>query len=130
MPGDFPANAALLRQVAEIFQDTSHLIASEIALARAEVKNACSIALGAGALFAATGIFALAGTMLLFGVVFLIASFGLAVHWAFLIVAMILAAAAAGCFFAARGKIEQGLTPKRSIRQIQESIQSARELSR
>jgi VIT1/CCC1 family predicted Fe2+/Mn2+ transporter len=128
---EFPANAALLRQVSELVHDMSELMTREIALARAEMKLAISTAVNAGILFSAAGVFALlAGLMLLVGIVFLIASFGLALHWAFLIVAAVLALVAVACFVSARAKLEGGIAPERTVRQFQQSVQSAKELIR
>jgi uncharacterized membrane protein YozB (DUF420 family) len=129
MAPDFPANAALLRQITELFKDMSDLVASEIALARAEASNALSSAFNAGILFAATAVVALlAGVMLLGAIVFFIASFGLAMHWAFLVVAAILAVVSMVLFITARGKIQHGIAPERSVRQFHQTVQSAKEL--
>jgi hypothetical protein len=56
-----------------------------------------------------------------------IASFGLALYWACLLVAAIIAAAAAAVFYHGRSLAEQELLPTRSVRQIKQDIEIAKE---
>jgi triphosphoribosyl-dephospho-CoA synthetase len=64
---------------------------------------------------------------LLQAVIFAIASFGIAMHWACLIVAAGLAAVSALCFFKGRADAQEELTPHRTIHQIKRDISTAKE---
>jgi hypothetical protein len=65
--------------------------------------------------------------ILLQAVIFAIASYGIAMHWACLIVAAGLAAVSAVCFFQGRANAQQELTPHRTIHQIKRDISTAKE---
>jgi hypothetical protein len=61
------------------------------------------------------------------GLVFGIASFGLALHWSCLVVAAVLAACGAIAYFGGRAKAQEGLMPERTIHQIRQDVSTAKE---
>jgi hypothetical protein len=65
--------------------------------------------------------------ILIQAVIFAIASYGIAVHWACLIVAAGLAGVAALCFFQGRADAQEELPPNRTIHQIKRDITTAKE---
>ena len=69
----------------------------------------------------------IAALLVIQAIVFAIASFGLALHWACLLVAAVLAAGAAAAFYHGRSLAEEPLLPERSIQQITRDIKTARE---
>jgi len=60
-------------------------------------------------------------------IIFAIADFGIAMHWACLIVAAGVAAIAAIVFFKARADAKEEFTPDRTIHQIKRDIATAKE---
>jgi Putative Actinobacterial Holin-X, holin superfamily III len=71
-------------------------------------------------LFVASGMIALfAVLLLLLGIVHLIASFGLALHWSYMLVALVLLIIAGIIFYMARAKASaDNLVPKRAFAQL------------
>jgi hypothetical protein len=61
------------------------------------------------------------------GIVFGIATFGIALHWSCLIVAAALAAIAGAAYAKAMADAREELTPTRTINQIQRDIATAKE---
>lgn len=121
-------DSGLVRAVTDLFADVSDLVQKEIRLARAEVSEKISAKLAGGGWMGAAGVVALVAFLLLMeAAVFAIASTGLALHWASLIVAGILAAVAVAIFYHGRSLAEQDLLPQRSVRQVQQDIQMAKE---
>lgn len=121
-------DSTLIKALGDLFTDLSDLVRKEIRLARAEMTEAVSSGVQAGAWMAAAGLLALIVALLLVqAAVFAIASLGLALHWACLIVAAVLAAAAAGAFFYGRSLARGRLTPRKTLKQINRDIGTARE---
>jgi uncharacterized membrane protein YgcG len=121
-------DSGLVRAVTDLFADLSDLVQKEIRLARAEVSEKISAKLSASGWMGAAGVIALVAFLLVIeAAVFAIASSGLALHWACLIVAGILAAAAAAVFYHGRSLAEQNLLPERSVRQVKQDIEIAKE---
>jgi hypothetical protein len=121
-------NSALPRALANVVGDLADLLQKEIHLAKAELTEKFSARLRAGVwIGAAAGLGAVALLLIIQGIVFGIASFGIPLHWSCLIVAAVLAAAAAAAY--ARGSAEASaeLTPTRTIRQVKQDIATARE---
>jgi Putative Actinobacterial Holin-X, holin superfamily III len=111
----------------DLFSDVSDLVRKEIRLAKAELTAKLSAGISAGVWFAAAGFLALVAILLVVqALVFFIASFGLAMHWACLIVAIILLAGAAGLFFYGRSLVRESFEPMRSFEQINEDIRVVR----
>jgi hypothetical protein len=69
----------------------------------------------------------MAAFVLLQAIIFGLASFGLAMHWSCLIVAVVLVAIAGAFFAKARADAQRKLAPDRTIRQLQRDISTARE---
>jgi hypothetical protein len=121
-------DSGLIRAVADLFGDLSDLVQKEVRLAQAEVSEKISAKLVGGGWMGAAGVVALVAFLLVIeAAVFAVASSGLALHWACLIVAGILAAVAAAIFYHGRSLAEQELLPTRSVRQVKQDIQVAKE---
>jgi hypothetical protein len=128
MAGESLKDSALLKTLKDLFADLADLVKKEVRLARAEVTAAISAAVQAGVWMAAAGLLGLiAALFLLQAIVFGIASLGIGVGWASLIVAVLLGAAAAGAFFYGRSLAKGSVAPKRTLRQINEDIGAVRE---
>jgi uncharacterized membrane protein YqjE len=111
-----------------LFGDLSDLVRKEIRLARAELADKAAHAIQSGLWMAAAGFLALIALWLLIhAIVFGIASLGVALHWAYLIVAVLFAAAAAGAFFYGRSMASEPFRPARTLRQVNEDIRAVRE---
>jgi hypothetical protein len=81
-----------------------------------------------GAWMAIAGVMGLiAFLFLLQAAVFGLAALGLGLHWAALIVAVVLAAIAAGCFFYGRSLTRESVAPTRAMQQINRDISAMRE---
>jgi hypothetical protein len=112
----------------DLFADLSDLVKKEVRLARAEMSEAVKSGLQAGVWMAAAGVLAFVTALLVIqAIVFGLASLGLGVGWASLIVAALLGAAAAGAFFYGRSLARGSLTPNRTMRQINRDITAVRE---
>jgi uncharacterized membrane protein YqjE len=121
-------DSPLIRTLKDLFADLSDLVRKEVRLAKAEVAETVAGGVQAGIWMAVAGFLALIAVLLLVqAIVFGIASFGIGLHWASLIVAVVLAAIAAGAFFYGRSLAKGSLTPKRTLKQINEDIGAVRE---
>jgi hypothetical protein len=122
------AKSTLIQTLADLLGDFSDLIAKQIQLARAEITAnisngiVSSIWLGLAAM-----LFLLAGVLVLEAGVFAIASAGIALYWACLMVAAALAAIGGGVFLYARSVAGDTLAPSRSIRQMNKDISAVKE---
>ena len=120
------AKSTLIRTLADVLGDFSDLVAKQIQLARAEISAnisngiLSSIWLGLAAL-----LFLLSGVLVLEAAVFAIASAGIALYWACLMVAAVLAAIGGGVLLYARSAARDTLTPSHSIRQMNKDISAA-----
>jgi len=120
-------DSVLVRAVTDLFADLSDLIQKEIRLARAEVTHKLAIGVRGGLWMAVAGVLAFLGLIfVLEGIVFAIASTGLAVHWACFIVAAALLLIAAGAFFSGRSQAEGEFAP-RTTRQLGATLRTAKE---
>ena len=118
----------LVSALKEVFTDISDLLKKEVRLARAEMTEAVKSGLQAGIWMAAAGVLALIATLfLLQAIVFGLASLGLGVGWASLIVAAVLGAVAAVAFFYGRSLARGPMTPDRTMKQINKDITAVRE---
>jgi uncharacterized membrane protein YqjE len=126
---DFHRISAALRSFGDLFGDVTDLFGKELRLAQSELKHGLSNLTQAAVLFVVTGIIALfAVLLLLVGIVHLIASFGLALHWSYLLVALALFVIAAIIFFAARAKASaDNLVPRRTLVQLSETARTLKE---
>ena len=121
-------DSGLVRSMTDLLADLSDLVQKEIRLARAEVTEKISAKLQGGGWMAAAAILVLMAMLLVIeAAVFAIASYGVELHWACLLVAAVLAAAAAAVFYHGRSLADQELLPTRSVRQIKQDIETAKE---
>lgn len=120
-------DSTLIKALGDLFTDLSELVRREVRLARVEMAAAVTSGVQAGIWMAAAGLLAFVIALLLVQAgVFAIASLGIALYWACLIVAAVLAAVAAGAFLYGRS-LARGLTPRRTLNQINRDIATARE---
>jgi ElaB/YqjD/DUF883 family membrane-anchored ribosome-binding protein len=122
-------DTALPRVVAELFADLSDFVQKEFRLARAEVLHKLSVQLNTGIWLIGAGFLAILAVVLIIeGIVFAIASAGLALHWSCLVVAAVLAVGAAVMFSYARSRLTaEDLAPTRTARQLSEAMTAAKE---
>jgi len=128
MAHDTLRNSGLVRALTDLLADLSDLVQKEIRLARAEVTEKISARLQASGWMVAAGLLGLIAALLIVEATALaIASYGLALHWACLLVAAILAAAGAAVFYHGRSLADEALLPTRSVRQVTRDIATAKE---
>ena len=121
-------NSGITHAFTDLLADLGDLLQKEIQLAKAEVTAKISSRLQASVWMVAAGLLAFIVVLLVVeAAVFAVASFGLALHWACLVVAAVLAGAAVAIFFYGRSLAEGDLMPKRSARQISQDIRTAKE---
>lgn len=122
------ANSTLVRSLGDVFGSFSDLVQKEIRLAKAEVSEKIASKVQASAWMGIAGFLGILIAMTLVeAAVFAIAGFGIHLYWACLIVAAVLAAVAAACFFHGRSLAQEDLAPNRAISQISQDIRTAKE---
>ena len=120
--------AALPRAFAEVLADVADLIQKEIRLARAEISDRLSTKILGGVWIAAAGVLGFVALLLLLeGIVFGIASLGLALHWSCLIVAAAIGVIAAIAFVKGRADMRADMMPRRTMRNVERDISVAKE---
>ena len=123
-----PRDQALVSALKDIAADFSDLAKKEVRLAKAEIAKAASNGLQAGIWMAAAGIIGfVAALVLIQALVFGVASLGLGLGWASLLVGLALAAVAGGLFFYGRSLASRAGTPERTLNQVQRDIAAVRE---
>jgi Putative Actinobacterial Holin-X, holin superfamily III len=121
-------NTTLPHVLSEVVADAADLFQRELRLAKAEIAEKITTKLTAGIWISAAGVLALMAVFIVLqAVIFAIASTGLAMHWACLIVAVGLAAIAAGAFFKGRADAKDDLAPDRTIYQVKRDISTVKE---
>jgi uncharacterized membrane protein YqjE len=117
---DFHRIHALVHTYGDLFGDLGDLLRKELRLGEVELKLGLANLTQAAVLFVASGMIALfAVLLLLLGIVHLIASFGLALHWSYMLVALVLLIIAGIIFYMARAKASaDNLVPKRAFAQL------------
>jgi hypothetical protein len=121
-------DSPLITSLRELATDVSDLLRKEIRLVKAEVTEALASGVKAGAWIAVAGFLALVAMLLVVqALVFAVASLGINLHWASLIVAAVLGGLAAGAFFYGRSLAQSLPTPTRTRRQIHADITAMRE---
>jgi uncharacterized membrane protein YqjE len=122
---DFHRIRALVHTYGDLFGDLGDLSRKELRLAEVELKLGLANLMQAAVLFIATGAIALFAVLLLLGIVHLIASFGLALHWSYMLVALVLLITAGIIFYMARAKASaENLVPKRAFAQLGKTARS------
>jgi hypothetical protein len=128
MAYDTLRNTGLVRALGDVLADLSDLVQKEIRLAKAEVTEKINSKLHASIWMVTAGVIGLIAALLVIqGIVFAIASAGLALHWSCLLVAAVLAVVAAGAFFYGRSSAEEELLPARTVKQVTQDIKTAKE---
>lgn len=121
-------HSGLAQAFTDLLADLGDLLQKEMQLAKAEVTEKITSRLKASIWMVGAGLLALiAGLLVIEAAVFAIASFGLALHWACLVVAGVLAAGALAAFYYGRSVADDDLLPERSARQISQDIRTAKE---
>jgi uncharacterized membrane protein YqjE len=126
---DFHRISAAVRSFGDLFGDLTDLFGKELRLAQSELKHGVANLTQAAVLFVVMGVIALIAVMLLLvGIVHLIASFGLALHWSYMLVALALLVVAGIIFYVARAKASaDNLIPKRTLVQLGETARTLKE---
>jgi uncharacterized membrane protein YqjE len=126
---DFHRISAAVRSFGDLFGDLTDLFGKELRLAQSELKHGLANLTQAAVLFVVMGVIALfAVTLLLVGIVHFIASFGLALHWSYMLVALVLVVVAGIIFYMARAKASaDNLIPKRTLVQLGETARTLKE---
>ena len=128
MAFDALRNSALPRAVGETFADLADLVQKELRLARAELAhNIATKTKGVGYTAAAALCVLVAFIVALQALIFGIASYGVAIHWAAAIVASGVLAIGALLFLIGRAKLKLELTPARTINQVKRDIRLTKE---
>jgi hypothetical protein len=121
-------NAALARAAREAIADIGDLARREWILAKAEIASKLSVKTKGLIWLAIAGIFLFFAVGLLAqGRAFAIAAAGVALHWAFLIVALLFAVLAGAAFMIGRNGAKESLTPTRTIKQVHRDITAVKE---
>jgi uncharacterized membrane protein YqjE len=121
-------SSVLPHMVTEVIGDFADLVQKEVRLAKVEVSEKLETKLRAGlGMGIAGGIGIVALLLAVEGVVFAIASFGIALHWSSFIVAAALGAIAYGVYAKSRADAREELTPTRTLHQVQQDIRTAKE---
>ena len=126
---EFNRITAAVRTFGDLFGDVTDLFGKELRLAQSELKQGLGNLTQAAVLFVVTGVIALfAVLLLLVGIVHLIASFGLALHWSYILVAVALFVIAGIVFYVARAKASaDNLIPRRTLVQLGETARTLKE---
>jgi uncharacterized membrane protein YqjE len=126
---DFHRISAAVRSFGDLFGDLTDLFGKELRLAQSELKHGLANLTQAAVLFLVMGVIALFAVMLLLvGIVHFIASFGLALHWSYMLVALVLLVVAGVIFYVARAKASaDNLIPKRTLVQLGETARTLKE---
>ncbi len=120
-------DTTLVSTLKDLYADASDLLRKEMRLAKAELAERVSAGVQAGVWMAAAGVIGLIAFFLVIqAIVFGIASLGLAMHWACLIVAVVLAIIAAALFFYGRSNARETMRPSRAIEQIEKDMHTVR----
>ena len=128
MAADRLGNSELVKTLGDLLGDLSDLVQKEIRLAKAELTDNITSKLQASVWMAIAGFVGLVAALLAVeAAVFALASFGLALHWACLLVAAVLGAIAMAAFYHGRTLAEKELSPTRALRQVAQDIKTAKE---
>jgi hypothetical protein len=121
-------SSTLTHAFTDLLADLGDLVQKEMQLAKAEVTEKITSRLQASIWMVGAGLLALVAVLLVVeAAVFAMASLGLALHWSCLLVAAVLAAGAIAIFSYGRSLAEDDLMPKRSARQLNQDIRTAKE---
>jgi len=128
MTHDALHNSILARTLVNVLGDLSDLVQKEIRLARAEFTVKITSGVQAGLWMIVAALLGLVAALLVIeAIVFALASFGLALYWACLLVAGLLGGCGTAAFAYGRFAAHEILLPIRGVRQINEDIRTAKE---
>ena len=128
MAHDAIRNSTLARTLADVLGDVSDLVQKEIRLARAEFTAKIGNGVQAGLWMIVAALLGFVAALLVIeAMVFALASFGIALYWACLLVAGVLALCGAVAFAYGRSTAHEILVPLRGTRQINEDIKTIKE---
>ena len=128
MAHDAIRNSTLARTLAEVLGDVSDLVQKEIRLARAEFTAKIGNGVQAGLWMIVAALLGFVAALLVIeAMVFALASFGIALHWACLLVAGVLVLCGVAAFAYGRSTAHEILVPMRGTRQINEDIKTIKE---
>src|SRR5262245_46237777 len=121
-------DTALPRTLSNVVADLADLFQKEAKLARAELSEKLSSKLRAGIWMSTAAVLGfVAGLLVLQAIVFAIAAYGLALHWAALVVAACCAAIALAAFAKGKSDAAEVLAPTRTFQNIRQDIKTAKE---
>jgi hypothetical protein len=121
-------SSKLPRALSDVVADLADLVQKEVRLARTELSENVLARFRAGMWFSIAGSLGLvAAFLVLQAIVFGIASLGLPLHWAFLVVAAAVAGVAAVAYLKGRSDAQREVLPTRSIHQVEQDISVAKE---
>ena len=122
-------NSALPRALSDVVGDLADLFQKEMRLARAEIAAKLSIKLRAGIWLAVAAMLGVIAALLIVQslVLGITATFGIALHWSCLIVAAVLAAVGLAACLKGQADAREELTPTRTLHQIKQDVQTAKE---
>jgi uncharacterized membrane protein YqjE len=119
---------ALPHTVAEVAADLADLFQKELRLAKAEINAKIAAKLNAGIwMSVAAGLSLMALFIALQAIIFAIVSFGLAMHWACLIVAVALFVVSGVAFVKGRADAREPARLDRTIQQVKRDVSMAKE---
>lgn len=120
--------STLLGSASAVLADLSDLVQKEMNLARAEISEKLSTKLRGSVWMLAAGLLGLVTFFLMMqALVFAIASYGVSLHWACLILALATGGAGALAFFRGRTDVQEDLLPRRTFKQVKQDIATTKE---
>jgi hypothetical protein len=122
------SSTRLARTLAEVAEDFVDLAHKELQLARAELSSNLTAKVQAAIwVVAGATLLGLALLLALQAAVFAISSYGMPLHWSFLIVASITAVSGLGALLAGRTEASRPLIPERTVHQLQQDATLGKE---
>jgi Putative Actinobacterial Holin-X, holin superfamily III len=119
---------SLPEALSDTLSDFADLFRKELRLARAELSSNVSTKLRGGVWLGIAGLFVVLALALILGaLVAWITTFNVSLHVSFLIVAAGVGVVAVLAYFAGRSEAQAELTPARTIRQVKQDIETAKE---
>jgi hypothetical protein len=128
MAPDRTGASAFPQAISQVLADLADLFAKELRLARAELSANLAMKLHAGIWISAAAVLGFVSLLALVeAVILFIASYGIALHWASLIVAAALAVVACPALLRGRSDAREPVAPTRAVQQIKKDISVAKE---
>ena len=128
MAADRLRDSTLPTALSNVVADVAELFQKEIQLARTELSHKLSTKVRGGYwMLTAAFLLLLGAAVFCQAAVIWIATFGIALHMACLLVGASLLALAALTYLVGRGDVSEDLAPERSIHQIKEDIRTTKE---